>query len=222
MMRKAFEEHRQPSDEQECVPPKVLHEDVRNPQVRLARLREKHGEQAVILDQTPLPSSFIKLDDLAYDSTRLAAELRGATGCTDHRAATLIIEQTARALSDPGDDPRARQRSEVVRLTMAALEPEDAIEGMLASQMAVTQATAMRMLEVLGQSGHPERHPGMRSVIRLLDLGRRQALAMAQIRRGGRQEVRVVREEIRSGRDNEGQETTERRSVEVRGGGVSR
>lgn len=195
--------------------------DTRDPRACIERLREQHEPDAIVRDQTPIYGEW-QLEDLAHSSPRLQAELRGATGCSDHRAATLMLEQAARAMPDPGDDPRARRRLEELRLMAAALEPGDAVEGMLAGQMSVAYAIGMRVMEIVSQSGHPDRHPGMRSAIRLLDLGRRQALAYDHIRRGGRQEVRVIREEVRSGRDDEGQETTERRAVEVRGGGGRR
>lgn len=184
-----------------------------------ARLDEEVSPGTVCRAQTPVPG-MNSLSDVAKGSERMRAELRGATGMSAHRPAVALIEQVARCLPEPAEgDSRHSKRIQSVREELAELEPETALEGCMSAQMLVTQATAFRLLETVNVSEYADRHPGMHIAVRLLNLVKEQTLALARLKHGGRQTVKVIREEVVRYVDDAGRETSERRQVEIAGQG---
>lgn len=87
-----------------------------------------------------------------------------------------------------------------VLATIDAIEPQDAIEGMLAAQMASTHTAAMDML------GHANRAPTsevadayMKNAVKLFDLYTKQMGALNKHRKGGTQTVTVKHVHVHDG-----------------------
>jgi hypothetical protein len=83
---------------------------------------------------------------------------------------------------------------------VSGVQPQNAIEGALAVQMAATHQLAMNLLTRVGRAEHiPVLESNGNMAVKLLRISREHAEALAKLRRGGNQTVRVEHVHVHSG-----------------------
>lgn len=84
--------------------------------------------------------------------------------------------------------------------TVAGVQPQNEMEGVLAVQMAATHQLAMTLLARVGRAEHiPVMETNGNMALKLLRTSREHAEALAKLRRGGNQTVRVEHVHVHSG-----------------------
>jgi hypothetical protein len=125
-------------------------------------------------------------------------QLTDAFGTSSLAFANLLITQAANALSVP--HASLPQTMNGLLAAIDGAEPKDEIEAMLASQMAVTHSLAM---EFLGRAKRAEYIPQLDAsgnlAVKLLRTYTAQVEALAKLRRGGEQTVRVEHVHVHPG-----------------------
>jgi hypothetical protein len=133
------------------------------------------------------------------DSTGWAAQIEDAFGTTSKDFAQRTTNQTLNALlSCEGSLPTGTMNA--VLAAVDGVRPNDEIEAMLASQMVVTHTLAMKFLGRANQARHLEQLDASGALaVKLLRTFTAQVEALAKLRRGGEQTVRVEHVHIHAG-----------------------
>jgi hypothetical protein len=124
------------------------------------------------------------------DEQGWSRHLTDAFGTTSQAFASLLITQATNAVSVP--QASLPQTMNGLLAAIDGAQPKDEIEAMLVSQMAVTHSLAM---EFLGRAKRAEYVPQLEAsgnlAVKLLRTYTAQVEALAKLRRGGEQTVRV-------------------------------
>jgi hypothetical protein len=119
-------------------------------------------------------------------------------GTTSSRFATLEVNRIAEALRAAGKI--TEQDINAALAVLSGQNPKDEIEAMLLAQMAVTHALFMRKAGHLGRSEQiPQQDSNGLALARLSKAFASQVEALAKLRRGGEQLVRVEHVHVHSG-----------------------
>jgi hypothetical protein len=125
-------------------------------------------------------------------------QVTDAFGTTSEDFANLLFSQAMNALSVP--ESSQQQTMNGVLAAVDGARPKDEIEAMLVSQMAVTHCVAMEYLE---RAKRADFVPQLESIgglaVKLLRTYTAQVEALAKLRRGGEQTVRVEHVHVHSG-----------------------
>lgn len=132
-------------------------------------------------------------DNSAEPVDRAAAEewqrafREGATGAAHPKIQDQRLEQVARTAGTLGDDEAHAATLHSTIHTMAAIGPQNEVEGMLASQIVAVHEQAMKCLFfAAGSLGSPAtRNSEMRHAIQLLQIFPRQVDTLAKVRSSG-------------------------------------
>jgi hypothetical protein len=140
----------------------------------------------------------LKLDATHSDHEGWAAQLRDAFGTTSHHfmARSMSLLGTAMQRSGQGRAEGINAGLAVV----AGVRPENETEAMLAIQMAATHEAAMSMLDIARGNGTvPAIQAAGGFAVKLLRTYTTQIEALAKLKRGGEQTVRVEHVHVHSG-----------------------
>jgi hypothetical protein len=131
-----------------------------------------------------------RLDQPHSEGRGWSKQLTDAFGTTSHEFANLLITQATNALSAP--HAALPQTMNGLLAAVDGAEAKDEIEAMLATQMAVTHSLAMEFLGRAKRAEHiPQLEASANFAVKLLRTYTAQAEALAKLRRGGEQTVRV-------------------------------
>jgi hypothetical protein len=132
------------------------------------------------------------------DGRGWSAQLTDAFGTTSEDFANVTLTQTMNAL--PLSEDSLPRMTNAVLATVDGTKPKDEIEAMLTSQMVVTHALAM---DFIGRARRAEHVTQLDScgglAVKLLRTYTAQVEALAKLRRGGEQTVRVEHVHVHAG-----------------------
>lgn len=176
--------------------------------------------------QTPVTGFWTPAIREYHHDERLAEEVCAATGCDDPAAGALLVEQAAMAHPEAtpptaGTTPSPpAEAANQARQLLAEIAPRGGIEALLAVELVALHNMTMHIARSVQETagGDIAAHPGIRVLDRLSGRTVRIAEALGNLRRGGKQEVVIRREQTVTERDADGREVVDRRSVEARGG----
>jgi hypothetical protein len=133
------------------------------------------------------------------DSAGWTAQIKDAFGTTSRDFAQRAMSQTLEALLSPeGTLPTGTTNA--VLAAVDGVRPNDEIEAMLAGQMTVTHTLAMKFLGRANRAEHLEQLDASGALaVKLLRTFTAQVEALAKLRRGGEQTVRVEHVHIHAG-----------------------
>lgn len=126
--------------------------------------------------------------------------LKGTVGSTSSAYALGTIQSLTSLL---GADVSAEAKAAAVNSMLAVVSgvaPQNEVEGMLAVQMAASHQLAMTLMARVGRAEHiPVLESNGNMALKLLRISREHAEALAKLRRGGNQTVRVEHVHVHSG-----------------------
>jgi hypothetical protein len=126
--------------------------------------------------------------------------LKGSVGSNSSDFALGNLQSLTRLL---GTDLSAEDKAAAVNSMLAVISgaaPQNEVEGMLAVQMAASHQLAMTLLSRVGRAEHiPMLESNGNMAIKLLQVSKEHAEALAKLRRGGNQTVRVEHVHVHSG-----------------------
>jgi hypothetical protein len=164
---------------------------------------ERKAAQAAGRELTPAERDAARAEQEAADLERFERSQRDATGTTDPSLQGHLVGQVVDTIWGL-DNLRMLPQAHCIMSTMAMLkgiQPQDALEGMLAAQMVATNNTAMECLRraALGNQTLEGREMNLKHAAKLMALFSRQVEGLDKHRGKGQQKVTVEHVHVQAG-----------------------
>lgn len=134
------------------------------------------------------------------DKAGWGARLHDAFGTTSADFTSAEISRLMNAFRGTAGDPRTEMQTNAALAAIDGIRPRDEIEAMLVAQMAVTHSLAM---ELVGRAHRAEMIPQLEGhtnlAAKMMRTYTAQVEALAKLRRGGEQKVRVEHVHVHPG-----------------------